>query len=353
MLTSFSIHGFRWVEQEYLHLSQYEAIIGRNGSGKTHILEGIHLISGGSLHYFQAPKTENASFSITYKEEIGDRLFTLHRKESWDTYTIQGAKVTAKKYKESLPYRTVFISPFDMNLLYFAPAIRRDYIDSILDRTFHQFRALKREYEGIMRQRNALLKRIRDGQSERKDLDFWDTSFAEKAHIYGLYRKKWYTFTQEHISQINHFLENYTLECHYESKYLHETGWEEYIKNYLEENRERDILTGHTHIGPHLDDFSFLVHHPEGIQDASLYLSRGENKMLLLGLKQIEILLLKKYLSLPIVLLFDDLFAELDMIHAERLIERFDANQIILTTQRELPKNEKWNHFSCINLSHA
>ncbi len=75
--------------------------------------------------------------------------------------------------------------------------------------------------------------------------------------------------------------------------------------------------------------------------------------MLLLGLKQIEILLLKKYLSLPIVLLFDDLFAELDMTHAERLIERFDADQIILTTQRDLPKSEKWDHFSCINLSPA
>jgi recombinational DNA repair ATPase RecF len=49
-----------------------------------------------------------------------------------------------------------------MNLLYFAPSIRRDYIDSILDRTFSQFRMVKREYEGVMRQRNALLKKIRE-----------------------------------------------------------------------------------------------------------------------------------------------------------------------------------------------
>ena len=157
----------------------------------------------------------------------------------------------------------------------------------------------------------------------------------------------------EHIMKIGYFLENYTLECLYESKYLHEDNSEDYIMGYLRENRERDIITGHTHIGPHLDDFSFVVRDGEVLHDASLYLSRGENKMLLLGLKQLEILLLKKYLSLPIVLLFDDLFAELDMTHAERLMERFDADQIILTTQRDLPKNEKWNHFSCINLSPA
>lgn len=85
----------------------------------------------------------------------------------------------------------------------------------------------------------------------------------------------------------------------------------------------------------------------------SLYLSRGENKMLLLGLKQIEMFFLKKQLNLPVVLLFDDLFAELDMRHAERLIDQFDGDQIILTSQRELPKEKKWEHFSCINLTPA
>ena len=75
--------------------------------------------------------------------------------------------------------------------------------------------------------------------------------------------------------------------------------------------------------------------------------------MLLLGLKQLEILFLKKYLDIPVILLFDDLFAELDMNHAEKIIEKFDADQIILTTQRDLPKNEKWQNFSCINLTPA
>lgn len=89
-----------------------------------------------------------------------------------------------------------------MNLLYFAPKERRDYIDNILERAFGQFRMVKRDYEIIMRQRNALLKRIRDGENERKDLDFWDKNFAEKAMIYGLYRKKWYSFVSENIHQI-------------------------------------------------------------------------------------------------------------------------------------------------------
>lgn len=84
-----------------------------------------------------------------------------------------------------------------------------------------------------------------------------------------------------------------------------------------------------------------------------MFLSRGENKVLLLTLKQLEILFLRKYLDLPIILLFDDVFAELDEIHANTIISRFEADQTIITTQRALPKNENWQHFSCINLSIA
>jgi DNA replication and repair protein RecF len=68
-----------------------------------------------------------------------------------------------------------------------------------------------------------------------------------------------------------------------------------------------------------------------------MLLSRGETKVLLLALKQIEVLFLKKHLNLPIVLLFDDVFAELDSLHAERVIELFDVDQVIVTTQRPLP----------------
>lgn len=62
-----------------------------------------------------------------------------------------------------LSYRTVFLSPFDMNLFYFAPSARRDFIDGILTRAFGQFRSVKRKYDEILAQRNALLKKIREG----------------------------------------------------------------------------------------------------------------------------------------------------------------------------------------------
>lgn len=71
-----------------------------------------------------------------------------------------------------------------MNILYFAPAIRREYLDDILSRAFSQFLGIKRDYERIMKQRNALLKKIREENIDSSQLDFWDKKFAETAYIY-------------------------------------------------------------------------------------------------------------------------------------------------------------------------
>jgi recombinational DNA repair ATPase RecF len=156
---------------------------------------------------------------------------------------IQSGKVSGVKYREELPFRTVFLSPFDMNLLYFAPAIRRDYMDSILARTFAQFSKVRRDYENIMRQRNALLKKIRDGEASRGDLDFWDRSFAQSTDLYMRYRERWIDFVQSSPAPLRDFLPKYHIYFAYESKLPDILDTEEFIVTYLLENRERDILT--------------------------------------------------------------------------------------------------------------
>lgn len=169
------------------------------------------------------------------------------------------------------------MSPFDMNLLYFAPSVRRDYLDSILSRAYAQFPKIKREYETVMRQRNALLKKIRDHEAQEKDLDYWDRVFAEKAEQYYQYRITLVTFIQQNSKVFFDFLPKYTLRLSYISKLIESSNVQETTARYLFENRNRDVLTGHTHIGPHLDDFTLEIQHQseaEEFVDVTLMLSR-------------------------------------------------------------------------------
>ena len=120
-------------------------------------------------------------------------------------FAAQGKRATRPKYLQMLPFRTVYISPFDMNMLYFAPEMRRSYMDDILARTHKQFPRVKREYETTMRQRNALLRRIRDGLAQPQELDFWDAKLATQAALYGMYRMQYIQAVQEKIPTLPQF----------------------------------------------------------------------------------------------------------------------------------------------------
>lgn len=327
------------------------------------------------------------------------KSYRLLRDEKREFYAIQGTKTTKPKYMNALPWRTVYISPFDMNLLYFAPAMRRDAMDLVLARVYEQFSWVRRDYELAMRQRNAMLKSIREGLSKREDLDYWDTKFAEYAETYGLYRTRYARYIEDSLERFPSFFSRYPLQFHYESG-IDRDGYDpsltdsEIIKDYLMCNRDRDILTGHTHIGPHRADWGFRIakgirhreewsdpghqkgipHNDwiatssltdtewllamtetEGIEStpAESYLSRGEMKMILLGLKMIEREFIARTLDLPVILLIDDIFAELDEQNSEVFLESLTTHQVILTSQKPLPNHEKHHDFICINLEYS
>lgn len=143
----------------------------------------------------------------------------------------------------ALPWRTVHISPFDMNLLYFAPGMRREYIDSILARTYEQFHVVLRNYETTLKQRNALLKKIKEGISKKEELNFWDAKFAECADVYGLYREKYRDFVQTSLGGLPQFFGKYPLSFEYRSSWIDKDERQQYIIDYLKENQERDIIT--------------------------------------------------------------------------------------------------------------
>lgn len=105
----------------------------------------------------------------------------------------------------------------------------------------------------------------------RDTLDLWDSLFIERAKIYYIYRKKLIDFIQARLSSVETLLEGkYNLAFIYNTKVDFEQI-ESSILKYLQENRERDIITGHTYIGPHLDDFECIL--LDNIS-SSIYLSR-------------------------------------------------------------------------------
>jgi recombinational DNA repair ATPase RecF len=187
------------------------------------------------------------------------------------------------------------------------------------------------------------------------------------------YRFRYVDFVLSHIHIVQHLLPQYVLQFVYTTS-LPRTDIAGYVQDYLLKNRQRDILVGHTSIGPHRDDYvctvdtsvqSISVRTAQGVGSrneissedipaeyipVAEYLSRGENKTILLGLKHIEILFLEKTVGKPLILLFDDIFSELDQTHSIGVLDMFDTYQYIITAQ-SLPLYIQNTHkITCINI---
>lgn len=90
----------------------------------------------------------------------------------------------------------------EMNILYLGPSLRRDFLDEAINLTYPEFTKVKREYTLALKNRNSLLKQIREGTSTRDTLDLWDSLFIERAKNYYSYRRKLIEFIQERMSSI-------------------------------------------------------------------------------------------------------------------------------------------------------
>lgn len=80
---------------------------------------------------------------------------------------------------------------------------------------------------------------------------------------YGLYRERYIRYISKKIPELPEFFSLYGVEIIYHGEWIYSENPENFIKNYLKENRQRDIFSGHTHIGPHRDDFSLIIKNPE------------------------------------------------------------------------------------------
>jgi DNA replication and repair protein RecF len=162
-------------------------------------------------------------------------------------------------------------------------------------------------------------------------LDAWDLLFVEKASRYLEYRFAFIEFLESKIPFIQSVVgAKYSLRLVYETKAdrydLHAS-----IKEYNAGHREKDILVGHTCIGPHLDDLYFEVQTRHGWVRTESFLSRGENKSILLALKLLSIEFLETASETKSLLLLDDITSELDEAHVQTLFGHFGDRPYILT----------------------
>ncbi len=192
MIHSLSLTHFRnFTKKELFFCAGKNIIVGKNGQGKSNILEALSLPVQPLMetHPTYLIAQEEDVFFVSYMLENGNLAFSYERETQKRKYISNGKSTTKQKLKESYPY-VVSFHPFLMNLLYLGPSERRAFLDSILDQSFPIYRNILQNYKKILSHRNKVLKNISEGKSQVNELDFWNLKFLESAsEVYG-YRKK-------------------------------------------------------------------------------------------------------------------------------------------------------------------
>lgn len=314
-------------------------IVGKNGSGKTTIMESLAVFSFGR---FQS--IEKDQMAICSGEEVGRIEAQIiqeemtHKVELVMTPLNKTMKIDDKKLPASQMVgvqRSVLFNPETIDLVSGPPQIRRRELDLTIAQNHPTHIKILLEYRQILRQRNELLKRISLDYASVGELDFWDRKLNEHALFIVKLRQKFIEQANRKIGEIYEKLLGRDLGL--SLKYLpsaHYDNFPEALKN----KRAYDIRSGLTSVGPHRDDFAFESDDFRLEEGAS----RGEQRLAAFAFKLLE----RDYLTdegrLP-VLLMDDVFSELDSARREMVTEVLDGGpstalgtgQIIVTTTDE------------------
>jgi DNA replication and repair protein RecF len=217
-------------------------------------------------------------------------------------------------------FSTLVFTPDRLAVIKAGPAARRAYFDRVAGRLFPARAAAAQDYAATLAQRNAALKRVQLGLSERAALAPWTERIAELGRALVETR-------QAAVESLGPHFAARTTELGLDSGALAYEG-EPATEASLEARLEADIARGATGIGPHLDDIRIAA----GTRDLRSFGSQGEQRLALLALMLAE----AELLTAPPLLLLDDVLSELDTRRRGVLAERIAGmgQAVITATQR-------------------
>ena len=329
------------------------ALVGRNGAGKTNVLEAIHLIArGDSLRARDDAELvrwgANTARVSARVERVDDArtvdvlLFSPPEGERRRPrrYLLDGAGKRADEAIGELAVVSFF--PEDVQLLAEAPSARRRYLDAMVAQVYRRHRSETREYQRVLERRNALLRAfrvdVRPGAVESgrtMELSFWDAELVRLAASISLRRLE---AVRELVAPFREaatrFSSTDALSLAYAAQVEGDTIAERAAayQALIGQKRDRELWQGTTLVGPHREDLAVSAHG----RALPTFASRGEQRSAVLSLKLAEAAWIRERVGELPVFLLDDVLSELDPGRRDALVDALPEDaQILLTAAFE------------------
>lgn len=338
-LARLDVHSVRNIASARLQMPPGTTLItGDNGSGKTSLLEAVWLLGTGSsfrsnrmvpvIRYGQDAATVHGE--VVHEDGYKTTLGVTRERSGGVQIKVSGEVVRATSaLAEVLPVQ--LINPDSVELVTGPPLRRRRYLDW---GTFHvepSFLATWKSYRRGLEQRNALLRR--PSAATASELDAWEARLSRDAQILDAQRRASVSALQPLVDEA---LDELGGPGQVALRYL--PGWDAEAPSLaavLAAQRDSDRQQGFTRSGPQRADLKLTA----GGRGAGEALSRGQQKILACALLVAQGRWLASVTTKQGIYLVDDLPAELDRVHRQRLgniLATLPAQVLVTAVQRDL-----------------
>ena len=313
-------------EQELEFHEQLNCLVGRNGMGKTNMLDAIYYLCVGKSYFGGSDShvVQQGRAFFRLEGELmneGDTEKVVIKVEPRKRKEIERNDLAYEKLADHVGRFPVVISvPDDTALVTEGSEVRRRFIDNTLSQLDLAYLQALIEYNQVLRQRNALLKQAGGRKVEEELLLVYDRQLKEPAELIFARR----------IAFVEHFkpiwLDAYQaisggsemVGLRYRSQ-LNESS----LPDMLLASRDKDRVLERTNVGVHKDDLIFTL----AERPLKRMGSQGQLKTFVLALKLAQYRFLMQEKARPPILLLDDIFDKLDPTRVDQLIQHLLAGR--------------------------
>lgn len=358
MIQRLLITNLRVLQQvELSYLSSCNLFIGKNGSGKTSLLESIFLLSRGKSFRHHQPRHYvchgQESCTVFSSFSSGKSIAVSKSLNGEVKLKLNSANVaTQSELTRELP--VILLDPTQLDLLDHGSGERRSLLDWLVFHIQPAFYKTWLSYQRALKQRNRMLREHESfsdlSNAKKMQLNAWDEQLAGLGEQIHAMRDEIVQQWSERFKQVcEQFLPQYP-----EMSMRYSAGFDvaQGFVSVLKERQAKDVDLGYTRVGAHRAD---IMIYTDGKSDttgskkqAADVFSRGEKKLLIMALKLSQLQLLTAFNAQSVVLL-DDINAELDNAAITRLLAGLRAceSQLFITSLDEGVKDtisSLWNN---------
>jgi DNA replication and repair protein RecF len=346
-ITSLHVENFRNIERaEVRFADRVSLFVGDNGSGKTSLLEAVHVALTGRSQR-RAPNDvmlHKAAefFRVAAEVSLGN---VVARSEfafaAGRPRTLKLNNNPVRSLAELLEeFAVVSFAPEDLQLVLGAPATRRAAVDFILSTGSAAYLAALSHYHRAILQKNRLLKALQRSWprgADNSELDSFNAQIVEHGVKVMQARRAYSRETTDDLravySQLSDNGEAGSVRYVPSVEQTESGSWSDAFERELGASSERERILGAAQVGPHRDDWQLAL----AGRPARQFASQGQARSLAIAMKLAGFRYLERVRGDTPILLFDEIFGELDLGRGRRLLQLVgEYAQALITSVRPI-----------------